>query len=60
MKNFNEYIEKDLSEDFYQDEIDELTVSQLRRSFDKKTSMDYFKDLLMIGLNQRAIVKINH
>lgn len=46
MKNFNEYIEKDLSEDFYQDEIDELTVSQLRRSFDKKTSMDYFKDLI--------------
>lgn len=46
MKTFNEYFEKDLAEDFYQDEVDELNVRQLRRSFDERKSMDYFKELI--------------
>jgi len=46
MKNFNEYLERDISEEFYQDEIDELNVRHLKRSFDQNTSMDYFKDLI--------------
>ena len=46
MKIFNEYFEKDLSEDFYQDEVDEMNASQLKRSFDQSNSNDYFKDLI--------------
>jgi len=46
VKNFNEYIEQDIADDCYQDEIDELNVRKLRRSFDQSRSMDYFKDLI--------------
>lgn len=46
MKIINEYFEKDIAEDFYQDEIDDMNASQLRRSFENNNDGDYFKDLI--------------
>ena len=46
MKNFNEYFEKDLAEDFYLDELDDLSFGQIRNNYREKNSNDYFKDLI--------------